>query len=167
MFNQIFSKMKKKFKKCIFVVAALISLLSITSCSSNNKDDDNNLKGYWVSPIKGYVMAGGPSIPLAGQYVEFLHFYEFVNGNTVRVGSFESVPDPEMEEFSQPFVTIDGKDWYIWEKDYCKTYTYSYSDGKVLILKLGDIFTISGNTMIPDGSTDSDVYTKAKNVKKH
>lgn len=51
-------------------------------------------------------------------------------------------------------IEMNGKTWYVGKN--WGTYTYSLNDNKVYIpMKMnGEILTLSGNTLIKDGSTD-------------
>lgn len=139
--------MKNLLKKTITYSLLLISLIATSGC---RKDDDNKLRGFWATNI---------------EYTQFYdhswcHFidqvYEFVNDNTVRCyGDLYDTwgdVDVDVDVKYDTTIKLNGKTWYVCNNR--GTYSYTLKDNKVYIPMKGEILTLSGNTLIQDGSSE-------------
>lgn len=128
-------------KLCVYSFA-ILSIFAISGCNSDN--DDDNLKGYWATAPESTVWNNSR-----------IYVYHFINGNTVKYyGDCQS--DDSFHNEGKT-LKINGKTWYIPHD--ATTYTYTHKDNKVIIPMQGVILTLSGKTLIEDGSS-SRVFTK-------
>lgn len=136
--------MAKFFRIAAFVIAAVIGCCMLQSCS----DDKDGISGWYLSDRE--------SVYVEGKYIgDAVYAYNFINSNTVY--SYGAILNMYKSGWYETPIKVGSQTWY---GDSPKTYTYTAEDNKVIIPMMGKIFTISGNTIVEEGT--STVYTKYK-----
>ena len=146
--------MKRK-KLLDALLLAMLCIFSFTACSSDD-DDDKNDDTEWTGGGKNsngiLGMWSAPNTSWKG--TTFISVYNFINENTVV--DYSTVSNSR-EGWSSGYTEMPGhKGWY-YGTGASRNLTYYIYENKIYITD-GHILTISGNTLLEDGSDRA--YTK-------
>lgn len=139
-------------KICIALFAVC---LLCTSCGKifDFDNDNDNLGGYGGGSTPTYNLIGTWSAPIQSyQSQGVTHYFRpevtvFINDNTLQL--YGRVYDVQGGLFQEPFPSYSG--WYYFGNG-MKVHTYTVSDNKVYVPSAGLIYTISGNSLMIEGT---------------